>query len=204
MKNWTRGAAASFLFALATGFALICALSTSAVAQSCYNNNNPNLLRNGGFENGALGQTIPDWRVRWSGKTNKGKSIDPYVYVGNDDSHSGKQELDLGTTLGANDITQPLTTTVANNVYTVCFWLASVPDPSVGKTSFEVLWNDVSQLQLIQSGTSPYQYYTFTVVGTGSDHLRFRERNDQGFYYLDDVAVQLCSGCTDNPGIKKP
>jgi hypothetical protein len=188
---------------IVAGIVLGCTASSGAFAQSCYNNSNPNLIQNGGFENGSVGQTIPDWNVKWHGKTNTGKLVDPYLNVGNDNPHSGSQELDMGTTLGTNDIYQPITTTVAADVYTVCFWLASAPDPSVGKTSIEVLWNDVSELELIQSATSPYQYYSFTVVGTGADHLRFRERNDKGYYYLDDVALQLCSGCTAGHEFKK-
>jgi hypothetical protein len=31
--------------------------------------------------------------------------------------------------------------------------------------------------------------------GNSNDYLRIRERNKQGFYYLDDVAVQECTGC---------
>jgi hypothetical protein len=38
--------------------------------------------------------------------------------------------------------------------------------------------------------------------GKNQDYLQFRERNKQGFYYLDDVAVQECSGCGLYPGKK--
>jgi len=141
--------------------------------------------------------------VRWTGTLSTGDPVDPYVKVRNGNPHSGAKELDIGTTNGANDITQPIKTTTVGDVYTVCFWLASAPDQLIGKTSFAVLWNDVSELELTQSGPSTYQYYTFTVVGTANDHLRFRERNDDGYYYLDDVAIQLCSGCTTGPQFKK-
>ena len=171
-----------------------CTASTGAFAQSCYNNSNTNLVRNGGFEEG-FGTNISHWNVRWTGTLTNGSAVDPYVTIGNDNPYAGKQELDLGTTGGANDISQPIKNTVAGDIYTVCFWLYSAPNVAVGKTSFQVLWNDVTELELTQSAQSPYQYYTFTVAGTGQDHLRFRERNDQGYYYLDDVAVQLCSGC---------
>jgi hypothetical protein len=189
--------------ALAGGIVLACAASPAAFAQSCYNNSNPNLVQNGDFESGSVGSTIPHWNVSWHGNSSDGKPVDPYVNVGNDNPHDGNQELDLGTTLGANDITQPIKSTIAGDIYTVCFWLASAPNQIVGKTSFDVLWNDVSELELTQSAESPYQYYAFIVTGTPNDHLRFRERNDKGYYYLDDVAIQLCTGCAASPQFKK-
>lgn len=191
--------------ALAWGFVLTCSVPPEALAQSCYNNTNANLVQNGDFETGGVGSVIPKWKVRWTGTLSDGTAVDPYVTVGNDNPHNGAQELDLGTSFGANDIFQEVRGTTAGALYTVCFWLASAPDPAVGKTSLEVLWNDVNELELTQSGPSVYQYYTFVVsaIGLHHDHLRFRERNDQGYYYLDDVAVQLCTGCTLAEGFKK-
>jgi hypothetical protein len=190
--------------ALAWGLMLACTVPPEAFAQSCYNNTNANLVQNGDFESGDIGFIIPKWHVRWTGTLSDGSMVDPNVQVGNGNPHNGAKELDLGTTFGANDIFQAVRRTTAGALYTVCFWLASAPDPLVGKTSLEVLWNDVNELELIQSGPSLYQYYTFVVSANGTnDHLRFRERNDQGYYYLDDVAVQLCTGCTSAPRFKK-
>lgn len=183
------------LFGLTAGIVLAVGAAPAAFAQSCYNNSNPNLVQNGGFEEGSVGSTIPHWKVRWQGTLSSGKAVDPYVTVDNDNPHNGQQELKLGTTDGANDLHQGISGTTAGDVYTVCLWLASSPDPLVGKTSFEILWNDVSELELIQSAESPYQYYAVNVTGTTHDTLRIRERNDKGYYYLDDVAIQLCSGC---------
>jgi hypothetical protein len=191
------------LFALMGAIVLTCAASPEAFAQSCYNNDNPNLVQNGGFEEGSVGSAIPHWKVRWQGTLSNGKPVDPYVTVDNDNPHNGKQELKLGTTEGANDIHQGISGTTAGQVYTICFWLASSPDPLVGKTSFEILWNDVAELGLIQSAESPYQYYAANVTGTTHDTLRIRERNDKGYYYLDDVAIQLCSGCVAAPQFRK-
>ena len=191
--------------ALAWGFVLTCTVPPEAVAQSCYNNTNANLVQNGDFEKGSVGSVIPNWKVRWTGTLLDGTAVDPNVNVGNGNPHNGAQELDLGTTGGANDIFQQVSGTSAGALYVVCFWLASVPDPLIGKTSLEVLWNDQNELELVQSGPSAYQYYTFVVSATGArhDYLRFRERNDYGYYYIDDVAVQLCSGCTSAPLFKK-
>jgi len=55
----------------------------------------------------------------------------------------------------------------------------------------------VSELSLTNSGPFSYQYFSVNVLAQGNDtdFLRFRERNKQGFYYLDDVAVPECTGC---------
>ena len=52
-------------------------------------------------------------------------------------------------------------------------------------------------LELTNSGQFGYQYFALNVIAQGDDldYLRFRERNKEGFYYLDDVSVQLCTGC---------
>lgn len=50
-------------------------------------------------------------------------------------------------------------------------------------------------LELTNSAQFNYTYFSLNVTGTNNDYLRFRERNGQGFYNLDDVAVQLCPGC---------
>src|ERR1700731_537911 len=123
------------VFALAGGIVLACTASPEAFAQSCYNNSNPNLVKNGGFEQGSVGSNIPKWKLRWQGTLSNGNPVDPYVTVGNSNPHSGTQELNLGTTTGANDIFQGIKGTTVGDVYTVCFWLASAPDQSIGKTS---------------------------------------------------------------------
>lgn len=174
----------------------VLALAANALAQSCYNNTNINLVRNGGFESPARnGASIPGWTVTWPNSVD-GKPVDPYVTVDDDNPHTGASELKLGTEQGTNDIWQRISGTQSPQVYTVCFWLSSAPNLLGGHTSFSMLWNNVSQLDLTNSGPSPYQYYSFNVVGTGLDYLRFRERNDSGYYFLDDVSVQLCSGCS--------
>jgi hypothetical protein len=45
-------------------------VSGGALAQSCLNNTNPNLVKNGGFELGS-GTKIPDWTVEWNSKVDK-------------------------------------------------------------------------------------------------------------------------------------
>jgi hypothetical protein len=176
--------------AIAAVVASACVLAPSATLAGCRDNNNANLVNNGGFESGS-GTNITGWTVEW------GKSVDPYVYLDTTNPHKGVQDLAIGTINAPNDIVQRIKGTSNGTVYTVCFWLYSSPNPSAGVTTFEILWNNVPELSLTNSGPFGYQYLSFNVIaqGNSNDYLRIRERNKQGFYYLDDVAVQECTGC---------
>jgi hypothetical protein len=178
------------LTVLAAALASACVLAPGATLAGCVKNNNPNLVNNGGFESGS-GTTIPGWIVEWK------PSVDKYVYLETSNPHGGAQDLKLGTINAPNDIVQRIRGASAGAVYTVCFWVASSPNPTAGVTTFEVLWNNLPVVSLSNSGPFGYQYLSFNVLAQGndSDFLRFRERNKQGFYYLDDVSVQECSGC---------
>jgi hypothetical protein len=171
--------------------------SSSALAQSCQGNENPNLVQNGGFESGS-NYNIPDWTVEWK------HSVDQWVYLDKTNPHSGAQDLVLGSIPAPNDIIQRIDGTTTGQVYTICFWLFSYPNPAAGVTTFEVAWNNVTQLSLMNSAPFGYQYLAINVIAQGNDldYLQFRERNKQGFYYLDDVAVQECTGCGLDPEAK--
>jgi hypothetical protein len=185
-KEFRRG-----LLPLVSGVLFACVVMPGAAfAAACLGDTNPNLVRNGGFESG-IGTDIKHWTVAWD------STVDPYVYLDTTNPHSGAQDLAMGSTRGANDITQGIQGTVGGYVYTVCFWLYSSPNLSGGHTSFEILWNNVPELELINSARFGYEYYALNVLAQGNAHdaLKIRERNYEGFYYLDDVAVQLCSGC---------
>ena len=178
---------------LAAGTTVLAALLLvhgAAFADTCLNNSNPNLVKNGGFETGS-GTHITDWIVEWN------STVDKYVYLDTTNPHSGNQDLKLGTIDAPNDIVQHIRGTKTGSVYTVCFWLYSSPNPSAGVTTFDILWNNVEELTLTNSAEFGYQYFAVNVLaqGNNADYLRIRERNKQGFYYLDDVSVQLCSGC---------
>jgi hypothetical protein len=184
--------------AIVAAIGLTCVLgSGAALAQSCQGNGNTNLVKNGDFESGT-GFKVTDWIVQWK------PSVDPYVYIDTVHPHGGVQDLALGTTPAPNDIIQRIKGTKTAQVYTICFWLYSEPDPTGGVTTFEVAWNNVTQLELINSAPFGYQYFALNVIGQGGnqDFLQFRERNKQGFYYLDDVAVQECTGCGLDPRAK--
>ncbi len=169
----------------------------ASLAQTCLNNSNKNLVKNGGFELGS-GTNVTDWNVEWP------PSVDSYVYEDTSNPHSGSQDLAMGTIQASNDIVQEIKGTSRGRVYTVCFWLYSSPNQTAGVTTFEVLWNNVPAMSMFNNAPFGYQYFAVNVIaqGNGLDYLRFRERNDQGFFFLDDVAVQECTGCGLNEASK--
>ena len=174
-------------------------LPGSAMAMAtCLNNSEPNLVKNGGFELGS-GTNIRDWVVEW------GSSVDSYVRIDTSNPHGGSQDLEMGSTKAPDDIAQTIKGTTTGSVYTICFWLYSSPNPTAGVTTFEILWNNVNMLGLTNSAEFGYQYLAINVLAQGNDLdvFRIRERNKQGFYYLDDVSIQLCDGCTLAAGENK-
>jgi hypothetical protein len=191
MKNEVCQKLVARCFAFAAGMLLACAVVPEAAsAQSCLNNSQRNLARNGNFESGS-GGNVTDWVVEW------GTAVDPYVYIDKSNPHGGVQDLAMGSTNAPDDIVQRIKGTATGSVYTICFWLYSSPNPTAGVSTLEILWNNVSELNLTNSAPFGYQYFAMNVLAQGNnlDFLRIRERNKQGFYFLDDVAVQLCSGC---------
>ena len=188
MKNKYFQSCVKSLTALAAGVVAACVLLPGTTLANCQNNNNANLASNGGFESGS-GTNITSWKVEWPPR------VDPFVYIDTSHPHSGAQDLALGSTSAANDIAQTIKSTTPGKIYTICFWLYSSPNATAGVTTLEVWWNNVDELGLTNSAQFGYQYFAVNVLAQGNDHLRFRERNKQGFYYLDDVAVQECTGC---------
>jgi hypothetical protein len=181
---------------LASAAALACVLLPQTASAGCFNNSNPDLVQNGGFESGS-GFKIPNWIVEI------GKDEDPYVHINKSNPAEGNQDLALGTIEGANEIVQHIKGTTVGQVYTVCLKLASSPNPTGGVTTFIAQWNNVNEMELTNSAEYDYQYYAFNVTASGTDYLRFLERNKQGFYYIDSVSVQLCSGCGLGPAKHK-
>lgn len=133
---------------------------------------------NGGFESG----TFSNWSVTdSSGFSN----IGPDVLF----AHSGTYHANLGArgvlgTLSQNIVTTPTTS------YTLSFWLAN--DSGVPPNEFDVFWNGAPVLALSNAATFDYTLYTFTVVATtSSTPLVFQYRNDDDFFRLDDVSVNI-------------
>ena len=170
--------------------AAVClAMSAGMSAQTCNGLSSPNLVVNGNFESGSL-YSITGWSVAWD------SSADRFMYLYTSNQHSGNQALWMGAVPGSNRIYQQIPNLVPGAVYTVCFWLAN--DVKCCASSFQATWNDNNILDMTNNAGFGYQYFTFQVVavGKGRDVLSFQARQVPSYYYLDDVALQVCPSCT--------
>lgn len=67
------------------------------------------------------------------------------------------------------------------------FWrLRDGGGPPIG---LEVTWNGSTVFSETATGFQPYQHFTASVTGTGSDSLVFKSYNDPSYTYLDDVSL---------------
>jgi hypothetical protein len=181
-----------------SGFAALsvlvaCALLPSVASATCTGNTNPNLVKNTSFENhGSSGTTIDDWQVAFT--------TDEDVSVIATHAKTGTHSLSMGTFTGENRVSQTIEPAVAGSVYTVCFWLADAT--AAGTNRFRAQWNNQDMVTLTNAqgpATPTFVYYSFDITAVGNDVLSFEERNPPGFWYLDDVSVQLCNSCTISP-----
>ncbi len=158
-------------------------------AQTCTGGTAPNKVLNGGFQTGS-GYTITDWSVAFS------SSSDPYVEIEGNGQGGSSQALWMGSDSGENRVFQAIPGLTAGHVYFVCFYLSNGATSS--PNSFAATWNDQNVVQLINSESFGYTYFSFLVTATGNDVLSFEARNSPSYWYIDNVAVELCSGCTNN------
>ena len=54
---------------------------------------------------------------------------------------------------------------------------------------FSATWNGVSVFHQVDIQKQPYTYYSYQVVGTGSDTVAFAFRDYYSYLKLDDVSV---------------
>jgi hypothetical protein len=113
------------------------------------------------------------------------------------------------TTGGLAELSQTLGTT-AGQAYDLSFWIANpIQDSSNFNNIFSVSWNGValalsnpslgaagSNQYIVAPNTAWFQV-TASLVGTGSDVLKFSARNSDWATLLDDVSVQA-SGVPDS------
>ncbi len=151
-----------------------------------------NIVVNGGFESSLTGWNETGWSVGATGPSsgvpNSGSG---YAYTGCVGSN-------CITGLGAS-LSQTLVTTSGSS-YSLSFYFTTNGQSTPNE--LDVLWNGVSVLDLgpngtlgiVQGSSGIHSYALFTVsglIGTGSDVLSFRGRQDPGWNGLDDVSVNL-------------
>ncbi len=165
----------------------------SAQIQGCTGGHGANLVTNGGFQTGS-NYNIVDWTAAWD------STADPYVYISSNGQGGSSKALWLGSIPGENRVSQVIPNLTAGKPYILCFYLSNAATAAFTPNSFEATWNDKNVLQVVNSDGFGYVYFSFQVeaVGGGNDVLSFEERNATSYWYLDNVAVQACSACTNN------
>ena len=143
------------------------------------------LIVNGGFEAGDFTGWTP------------GPDGFPQYIVANP-VHGGTNAAQIaGFSFAPDTLTQNINT-AAGTSYLLSFWRYQDPmNPTPlnfpdGKTFLTVSWNGVNIFNESYSGVysgDPYHNFTFTVVGTGLDVLKFVSAQDPAFTYLDDVSL---------------
>ena len=158
---------------------LALASSASAVADS-------NLIVNGGFETGDFtGFTTANLNATGIGST----GFDGYI------PYDGTFFAALGN-IGFDGTLSQSFSDVAGQNYTFSFYLANDGDTP---NDFTAYVNGDAVLSVTNAGVFDYTNYTYGFTGTGSDSITFAERNDPGYYALDDVSVSSAASITPEP-----
>lgn len=107
--------------------------------------------------------------------------------------HSGVRIARFGATgAGLDQIAQTIATS-AGTSYTLSYFVSSQGASAGTPTIFQALWNgSVVTGSLVSNANNAggvYSFFSFNVVGTGSDILAFQGRNAPSFTRLDDVSL---------------
>jgi hypothetical protein len=136
-----------------------------------------NIVTNCGFEASntvATGWTIVDG----SGFT--------FVDASAGSANSGNNSLAMGAEFVNGTVSQ-LLNTVAGNIYAISFYLKS---DGGTPSDFSAMFGATTLVSLTNTPAGAYTLYSFVETGTSSSTLlNFNERNDPGFWHLDDVSV---------------
>jgi Carbohydrate binding domain len=134
-----------------------------------------NLVVNGGFETGDF-----------TGWTTGPNSYPMYIVTSPVNSGSYAAQIAGYSSFPDTLIQQTIPTTLGQN-YTLSFWREV--DGGGPTISLDVKWNGSAIFSELNTGAQPYQQFSFTVQGTGSDTIEFICANDPSFTYLDDVSL---------------
>lgn len=167
--------------------------SRGAKADTC-NGAASNLVTNCGFETGDF--------TGWSGTT----TTDFLSGVGMTDPLSGTAPYEgtyqalLGTVGATSTLSQTLAT-VAGQMYTIEFALASDLTPSSPYiNSFSASFGSDVLLSESNVAMGGYSLYTYTATATGSStDISFTSENDEGYFDLDSVSVTGPSSTSVTP-----
>jgi hypothetical protein len=142
------------------------------------------LIVNGGFETGD-----------YTGWTTVAVNY-PYFLIATSPAfvHSGRHAAEFAGETGGggnvltsdNTLSQTVATTVGQQ-YTLSFYLLS---DGATPNNFEATWDTTVLFPFTTDiPAHPYQQYSYTVTGTGSDTVEFYALDNPGYFYLDDVSL---------------
>ena len=158
---------------------------------------NANSVTNGSFEapnvgygnwSGIANGGVPGWTA-----SNGTTEIQNNIQYGG--AADGKQYMELNSTAGNYVYSDPITTLLAGKSYTLSFAYEGRSDAESvgGNNKIDVLWDgNVIQAALVAPSTSAWNYYSYTVTGTGSDTAGFSSLPYGGGSYgnfIDNVHV---------------
>jgi hypothetical protein len=156
---------------LTTVLAMVAAMVISSGAARA------DLVVNGGFETGSI---LPGW-------TQSGNTAFTFVYTNN--PHGGLYSYQVGPAGSLGYLSQTLATE-SGHTYHLSYWL----NHPTGSTpnEFYVSWDGsmIAGSHLVNAGNFGATEYSFDVVASGaSTPLTLAYRDDQQYYYIDDISV---------------
>jgi hypothetical protein len=148
----------------------------------------PNLIVNGGFENG----TFSSWTVTNGGSVGNNSTSQTGVFgqLVNRGSliapHSGSFMMHLGQALSDSFVDQSVTT-VPGATYRIDFFLAN---DGGTPSDFSASFGGATLMSLTNTAFQNWTEYTFyKTASSGTTDLKFTARQDPNYWYLDDVSV---------------
>ncbi|WP_315831151.1 VCBS domain-containing protein [Bradyrhizobium prioriisuperbiae] len=155
---------------------------TSTAARVDLLEDGPNLISNGGFEQGLGGWTTTNSQSTAYAST-AGTEFGP--------NHTGSVHAVLSSSRG-DALTQSAIPTVAGQHYTLSFWLNPSGLQNAGPDDLTVLWNGtVVALHIVNPGSDgAYHLYSADVLATSSSSsLSFQFVTSNNYLFLDDVTL---------------
>jgi len=138
----------------------------------------PNLIVNSGFERNPVAAGLNGFVKPLSGWSNGTRTVEVWRGYNGYKAQSGTSNVELDAS-GANNRLEQTVATNAGQRYTLSFWMSPRPGASQASNRFEVYWNGTKLAAPAPNGVgktaTAWAYRSYTVTGTGSDRVSFRE-----------------------------
>jgi hypothetical protein len=145
-----------------------------------------NLVQNPGFEDSTSDTTSPGWKLDMSRERFTGFANNSVF------AHTGTWSANFGDLTQQDatiDTLSQVIPTVPMTTYLIIFFLSDYGTGS--DKSFVATFDGQTVLSLTSQDTSPYTFYSASVVATSSEAtLAFAGQNPSSQFFLDDVSVE--------------